>query len=223
MSRMCRFAEAGERGYEALWPGSELQVVAESYSSSRWTGRRVRTAPSAPRSPWWTARTSARGRHEALHAQRPARLRGLPRVREGTRRFPRPGRRAAEALRVMKEELVPAILFHHHRAARAVLEDYGAALLERFSNPWFNDTIERGVRGAAEKLAPRRTPARRPGLYQGSGHRAARLRNDHRGRAAHREAPGALTPEGLPAYRKMSIHWNTVRCARVRRPPDPWS
>jgi mannitol-1-phosphate 5-dehydrogenase len=156
MSRMCRFADAGEQGYAPLWPGGEDRLVAESYAAIP-LDRAV--CEGGPFSGAFTLVDSADFRmwediklfmHNGLHA-----FVSYHACLEGAKRFPAaPAAIRTEALRVMRDELVPAIVFHHRHAARAALETYGEALLERFSNPWFNDSIERGVRGAAEKLAP---------------------------------------------------------------------
>jgi mannitol-1-phosphate 5-dehydrogenase len=156
MSRMCRFADSGETGYGPLWPGREERLVAESYSMIPLDRA---ACEGGPFSSAFTLVDTADFRmwedvklfmHNGLHAFVSYHASLL-----GAKRFPEaPAAVRAEALRVMREELVPAILFHHRQAVRATLEGYGEALLERFSNPWFNDSIERGVRGAAEKLAP---------------------------------------------------------------------
>jgi mannitol-1-phosphate/altronate dehydrogenase len=58
------------------------------------------------------------------------------------------------ARQVILEELVPAIVRTHPYARQEEIEEYGLGLLERFFNPFFGDTIERGVRGVADKLTP---------------------------------------------------------------------
>lgn len=52
------------------------------------------------------------------------------------------------------DEVVPAIVRTHAVAKREEIERYGLRLLERFFNPHFNDSVERGVRGIEDKLAP---------------------------------------------------------------------
>ena len=156
MSRMCRFAEAGERGYAPLWAGAEERLVAESYSTIPLDRAACEGGPfssafslvdSADFRMWEDVKLFM---HNGLHA-----FVSYHAYLEGVKRFPQaPAAVLAEALRVMRDELVPSILFHHHHAVRSELEAYGVSLLERISNPWFNDSIERGVRGAAEKLGP---------------------------------------------------------------------
>ncbi len=51
-------------------------------------------------------------------------------------------------------EVAPAIARTHPDVSAEVIESRALDLLERFYNPYFNDTVARGVRGAAEKLAP---------------------------------------------------------------------
>jgi hypothetical protein len=52
------------------------------------------------------------------------------------------------------DEVVPAITRTYPAAKKEEIERYGLGLLDRFFNPYFNDSIERGIRGIAEKLAP---------------------------------------------------------------------
>ena len=156
MSRMCRFADAEEEGYAPLWPGAAERLVVESYASIPLDRAACRGGPfsgaftlvdGADFRMWEDVKLFM---HNGLHA-----FLAYHAHQEGVKHFPAiPAALRGEALRVMREELVPAILFHHRHAAREDLEDYGRSLLGRFSNPWFNDSIERGVRGAAEKLAP---------------------------------------------------------------------
>ena len=156
MSRMCRFAEPGEKGYVPLWPGSGERLVAESYAVIPLDRAVCRNGPFTPvfqlveRHEFRMWEDMKLFMHNGLHA-----FVAYHAFLEGTKRFPdvaAPLR--AEALRIMLEELVPAIVFHHPRASRGSVEGYGRDLLARFFNPFFSDSIERGVRGAAEKLAP---------------------------------------------------------------------
>jgi len=156
MSRMCRFAEPGEEGYVPLSPGSDEKLVAESYASIPLDDTRCRNGPfttvfqlmeSADFRMWEDAKLFM---HNGLHA-----FMAYHAFLEGTKRFPAISFSIREAaLRVMREELVPSIVFHHSRARREAIEHDGRELLERFVSPYFNDSIERGVRGAEEKLAP---------------------------------------------------------------------
>ncbi len=156
MSRMCRFADPGEAGYQPMWPGAAERLVAESYASIP-LDRAL--CDGGPFSEAFTLVDAAEFRmwediklfmHNGLHAFLAYHAHG-----EGATRFPEISiALRAETYRVMREELVPAILFHHPRAAREDLLAYGNELLQRILNPSFNDSIERGIRGAAEKLAP---------------------------------------------------------------------
>jgi mannitol-1-phosphate/altronate dehydrogenase len=58
------------------------------------------------------------------------------------------------ARQVVLQEVVPAIVQTHPSADGEKVQQYGLELLERFFNPYFNDSIERGIRGIEEKLAP---------------------------------------------------------------------
>jgi mannitol-1-phosphate/altronate dehydrogenase len=156
MSRMCRFTDPEEAGYAPLWPGGGERLVAEAYAAIPLDRAICRGGPFSPAftlvesgefAMWEDIKLFM---HNGVHA-----FLSYHAFLEGTKRFP--GISAsirAEALRVMREELVPAILFHHPPARRETVEAYGMELLARFVDPRFNDSIERGVRGAEEKLAP---------------------------------------------------------------------
>lgn len=156
MSRMCRFAEPGESGYAPLWPGHPERLVAESYPAMPLDRSRCEGGPftgafdlveSCEFRMWEDVKLFM---HNGMHA-----FLSYHAFLEGTRRFPEvsPELRA-EARRVMREELVPAVLFHHPWARRERIEAYALGLLDRFVDPCFNDSIARGVRGVEEKLAP---------------------------------------------------------------------
>jgi mannitol-1-phosphate/altronate dehydrogenase len=186
-----------------MWPGSSERLVAESYASIP-LDRAL--CDGGPFTEAFTLVDGAEFRmwedmklymHNGLHA-----FVAYHAYLSGGQRFPEASAAIRkEASRVMREELVPAVLFHHRRAVRATLEDYGEALLARLFNPWFNDSIERGVRGAAEKLAP----AER--LLGGRDYiREAGI--EPRGYATTIDAARriAALQERLPPSRKMSIH-----------------
>jgi mannitol-1-phosphate/altronate dehydrogenase len=156
MSRMCRFAEPGESRYAPLWPGHDARLVAEAYAVIPLDRALCRDGPFTgvfdlvEKDEFVMWEDIKLFMHNGMHA-----FMSYHAFLEGTERFPgisAPIR--AEALRVMREELVPAIVFHHPRARRGELMRYGLELLDRFASPHLNDSIERGVRGAAEKLAP---------------------------------------------------------------------
>jgi mannitol-1-phosphate 5-dehydrogenase len=156
MSRMCRFAEPQEKIYAPMWPGGEQRLVVESCACIPLDRARCGDGPftsiftlveSADFRMWEDIKLFM---HNGLHA-----FMAYHAFLEGTKRFPDVSAVIrAEALRVLDEELVPAIMFHHPQAVRGKVATYGRELLCRFVNPFFSDSIERGVRGAEEKLAP---------------------------------------------------------------------
>ena len=156
MSRMCRFADPEETGYAPLWPGSDRTLIAEAYAILPLDRALCQDGPFTPVFDlvdtadfrmWEDIKLFM---HNGLHA-----FMSYHAYLAGTRHFPDISvHLRSEALRVMREELVPAILFHHPQALRGKIEAYGSELLERLVNPYFNDSIERGVRGAEEKLVP---------------------------------------------------------------------
>ena len=156
MSRMCRFADPEETGHAPLWPGFNQKLVAEAYDAIPLDrafcgdGPFTSSFELVERADFRMWEDIKLFMHNGLHA-----FMSYHAFLEGAKRFPdisAPIR--AEALRVMHEELVPAIVFHHSQAKSEKIEVYGRQLLERLVNPHFNDSIERGVRGVAEKLAP---------------------------------------------------------------------
>jgi mannitol-1-phosphate/altronate dehydrogenase len=156
MSRMCRMAEPGETGFAPFWPGHDQALVVESHpgipldrdrsAGGPFGAAFTMVAPEEFRT-WEDVKLYM---HNGMHA-----FLSYHAFLEGVDRFPRiPAPLRAEAERVMMKEVAPAVLFHHPSARRADVVGYGAELLRRMLDPVFNDSIERGVRGAAEKLQP---------------------------------------------------------------------
>jgi mannitol-1-phosphate/altronate dehydrogenase len=156
MSRMCRFGSAKEGTYQPLWPGSDRALISESYSFLPLNAELCRSGPfgsmfslvsSADFLLWEDIKLLM---HNGMHA-----FVSYHAFLEGAKLFTdTPQQTRDEARHVMLEELVPAIVRTHTCACREEIEAYGLALLRRFFNPFFGDTIERGVRGVAAKLAP---------------------------------------------------------------------
>jgi len=156
MSRMCRFASPQEGRYEPLRPGNDRALVVETYD---FLPLSADLCSSGPFGPMFSLVSHAEFllwediklyMHNGVHA-----FVSYHAFLEGIELFcdtPQWIRR--EARQVMLEELVPAIVRTHACARQEEVEEYGLDLLERFLNPFFNDTIERGVRGVADKLAP---------------------------------------------------------------------
>ena len=172
MSRMCRFADQDEERYEPLWPGSPHRLVAEEYAfipvaepapGVQAAAGGVRPAGRAPeRAPLPRAFTAMRAdrfgywqdvkvyMHNAMHA-----FVAYHDALEGVHSAAATPERIRDAARaVMMDEMVPAVSWHHRWADAAGTERYGQELLGRFYSPWFADSVERGIRGTADKLAP---------------------------------------------------------------------
>jgi len=156
MSRMCRFSAPQEEGYHPLWPGYSHALVVEDYDElpldasvcapGPFTG--VFSLVSHEEFLCWEDVKFYL--HNGMHA-----FVAYHAYLEGARYFPEASPRIREeAWQVMRTEVIPAIVRTHPSADRAALEQYGWGLLERFWNPFFNDSIERGIRGIEEKLAP---------------------------------------------------------------------
>jgi mannitol-1-phosphate/altronate dehydrogenase len=162
MSRMCRFnAPGGESDapsagpYRGLWPGHEALVV-EEYAlwpldasvceGGPFSGAFSLVPPEEFRL-WEDVKLYM---HNGMHA-----FVAYQACLEGARTFPETSEALRQAAReTMLAEVVPAIVRTHPCARQAELEAYGLALLDRFLNPYFADSIERGVRGVRDKLAP---------------------------------------------------------------------
>jgi mannitol-1-phosphate/altronate dehydrogenase len=156
MSRMCRFGEPAEDALVPLWPGHDVRLVVESYEYLPVDKELCQRGPFSPVFDLVESADFALWEHVKLfmHNGMHAYVSYHAHL-EGAARFPQVSPRIrAEAERVMLEEVVPAILFHHRQARRETIHAYGRELLARFFDPCFDDSIERGVRGVREKLAP---------------------------------------------------------------------
>jgi hypothetical protein len=156
MSRMCRFGSAQEGTYQPLWPGSDRALNVESYSFLPLSADLCRSGPFGPMFSviphaefllWEDIKLYM---HNGMHA-----FVSYHAFLEGAELFTdTPRWIRGEARHVMLEEVVPAIVRTHACARQEEIEAYGLNLLQRFFNPFFGDTTERGVRGVAAKLAP---------------------------------------------------------------------
>ena len=156
MSRMCRFSDPLEGKYEPLWPGYDRALVVEDHSFLPLSTDLCRSGPFGPMFSlvshaefqlWEDIKLYL---HNGMHA-----FVSYHAFLEGAELFSDTSYHIRhEAGQVILEELVPAIVRTHSGARKEEIEGYGLGLLERFFNPFFGDTIERGVRGVADKLAP---------------------------------------------------------------------
>jgi len=156
MSRMCRFGSAQESAYEPLWPGNDKTLVVEDYSFLPLSADLCHPGPFGPtfslvsHAEFLLWEDMKLYMHNGMHA-----FVSYAAFLEGVERFSdTPPWIRGEARQVMLEEVVPAIVRTHACAQEQEIERYGLVLLERFYNPYFGDTIERGVRDVASKLAP---------------------------------------------------------------------
>jgi mannitol-1-phosphate/altronate dehydrogenase len=164
MSRMCRFdALGGEAGYtqggapyHPLWPGHEEALVVEDYEFWPLDAGICEGGPFSqafslvPPEEFLLWEDIKLYMHNGMHA-----FVAYQAFLEGARSFAEVPNTLREAAReTMLAEVVPAILRTHACARPAELEEYGLALLARFFNPYFADSIERGIRGVKDKLAP---------------------------------------------------------------------
>lgn len=157
MSRMCRFGEPGDAGLAPLWPGSERSLIVEEYGFFPLDAGQCGT-----RGPFSAAFTLLQHDefavwkevkfylHNGMHA-----FISCHALLEGVTRFPEVPLGLRQKMKnVMFFEVIPAIVATHPSAHREEIEQYALSLLERFFNPSFNDSTERGVRGIEEKLLP---------------------------------------------------------------------
>jgi len=155
MSRMCRFARPGETSYEPMWTGGEA-LVTEAYDYLPLDAALCSPGPFNPvfsmvcRADFSCWEDMKLYLHNGVHA-----FISYHAFLEGVRFFkdtPAPIRERAR--QVLLQEVVPEIVQTHPSADEKKVQQYGLELLERFFSPYFNDSIERGIRGIEEKLAP---------------------------------------------------------------------
>ncbi len=155
MSRMCRFARPEETSYEPMWTRGE-SLVTEDYDYLPLDADLCSPGPFSPvfsmvsHADFLCWEDIKLYLHNGVHA-----FISYHAFLEGVRFFkdtPVPIRERAR--KVVLQEVVPAIVQTHPSADRKKVQQYGLELLERFFNPYFNDSIERGIRGIEEKLAP---------------------------------------------------------------------
>ena len=155
MSRMCRFAGDDESCYEPMWAGAAERLVVEEYDLLPVESDLCDDGP-------FSAAFSMVSRdeflcwediklylHNGMHAfvSYHAHLEGAEFFHETSERIRQSARRVA------LEEVVPAIA-KTHKSNQDEIEHYVISLLDRFVNPYFNDRIDRGIRGVEEKLLP---------------------------------------------------------------------
>jgi hypothetical protein len=194
MSRMCRFETTRNGVYQPLWPGYDTSLVNEDYDffpldaslcqGGPFTGAFSLVSPDQFRM-WKDIKVYLHNGMQAYvsyHA-----------YLAGAQRYPdTPAGILDDARTVMFNEVIPAITRTHACASREELERYGVSLLTRFVDPYFNDSIERGVRGAADKLAPDER------LFTGCAY-IRRAGIEPRGYASTIEAAKAIVAEQKPA------------------------
>jgi mannitol-1-phosphate/altronate dehydrogenase len=155
MSRMCRFADPEETGYAPMWAGDASRLVVEEYGVIPLDAERCAGGPFGSAfdvvSPdefrlWEDVKLYL---HNGMHA-----FVAYHAALQGIERFPQVPRALRESTRVvMLTEVIPALLHTHPVAHRDMLVAYAEGLLERFFAPAFNESVARGTRGIAEKLA----------------------------------------------------------------------
>jgi mannitol-1-phosphate 5-dehydrogenase len=156
MSRMCRFDVPDPDGYVPLWPGCAESLVAEDYAFWPLDAGICQGGPFSqafslvPPEEFLLWEDVKLYMHNGMHA-----FVAYQAFLEGARSFTEVSEPLREAAReTILAELAPAIVRTHLCARQAELEDYGLGLLARFFNPFFADSIARGIRGVKDKLAP---------------------------------------------------------------------
>jgi mannitol-1-phosphate/altronate dehydrogenase len=156
MSRMCRFDHSREGRYQPVWSGCDRALVVEDYSFLPLDADLCHSGPFTSvfslvsRAEFLVWEDIKLYLHNGMHA-----FVSYHAFLEGVELFiDTPSWIRREARKVMLEELIPALVRRHACAKKKEIEGYGLSLLDRFFNPFFGDTIERGVRGVADKLAP---------------------------------------------------------------------
>jgi mannitol-1-phosphate/altronate dehydrogenase len=153
---MCRFADSQEQSYPSLWPGHKDSLVVEDYDFLPLDADRCSCGPFTsvfslvPHGEFACWEDIKLFMHNGMHA-----FVSYHAFLEGVKSLPDTPSWIRQAARnVVLKEVVPAIVRTHAGVDPDRIEQYGLQLLERFFNPFFNDSVERGVRGIEEKLAP---------------------------------------------------------------------
>jgi len=156
MSRMCRFASHGESGYMPLWKDLPDRLVVESYDFLQLNEAVCLTNQFSPVftlvepeifATWEDIKFFA---HNGAHA-----FIAYHAFLDGIKYFSDVDQILKEkAEKMMFNETIPALHRAHPHFPHRELRDYGENLLERIYNPFFHDSIERGIRGILEKLKP---------------------------------------------------------------------
>jgi len=157
MSRMCRLASVEqEPSYRPMWEGSDTALVVEEYG---YLPLDEDVCGGAPLDPPFALVSHEQFRcwesiklylHNGMHA-----FLSYHAHLEGAEFFPQTSERIREKAReVVLNEVVPAIVRTHPVVDLQEVEQYGLSILERCFNPFFNDSIARGIRGTRQKLQP---------------------------------------------------------------------
>ena len=167
MSRMCRFARPEETIYEPMWEGSEA-LVTEDYDYLPLDAGLCSPGPFSPVfsmvchsdfSCWEDIKLYL---HNGVHA-----FISYHAFLEGVRFFhDTPVAIRERARQVVLQEVVPAIVQTHPAADGEKVRQYGLELLERFFNPYFNDSASNGGSGDRGEGCAGGTAGRRVCLHQ---------------------------------------------------------
>jgi mannitol-1-phosphate/altronate dehydrogenase len=158
MSRMCRFTTQEESGYgyKPLWKNLPDRLVVEAYdylplnfaacSSEQFSPVFTLIEPDIF-STWEDIKFFA---HNGTHA-----FIAYHAFLDGIKYFSDVDHKLKEkAEKMLFNEIIPALHRAHPDFPLRDLKDYGENLLERIYNPFFHDSIDRGIRGILEKLKP---------------------------------------------------------------------
>jgi len=156
MSRMCRFAEPTENSFLPLWERQQDKLVVESYkfiplnmeicSSNQFSNAFTLVQPAIFYA-WEDIKFYA---HNGTHA-----FVAYHAYLDGIRYFPDINTKLRDKTReILFQEICPALQRAHPNFQNKDLQEYAENLFKRILNPFFNDSVERGIRGILEKLKP---------------------------------------------------------------------
>lgn len=156
MSRMCRFAESGESGYLPFCGSYPDKLVVESYkfipfnqkifSSGHFSNVFTPVEPDIFNA-WDDIKFYA---HNGIHA-----FVAYHAFLERTRYFSDVNPKLKDkTTEMLFQEICPALHRAHPNFQYPDLEEYAVNLLKRIFNPYFHDSVDRGIRGVIEKLKP---------------------------------------------------------------------
>ncbi|HAX98186.1 MAG TPA: hypothetical protein DCY12_04675 [Candidatus Atribacteria bacterium] len=156
ISRMCRFASPEENKYIPLWESFPDKLAVESYDylplnkavclPDQFSSAFTLVKPEIFAA-WEDIKFFAHNGTHAFVAYH-AYLDGIQFFSDANQKL------GEKTSKMVFSEILPALHRAHSDFPYSDLKDYAKNLLKRLFNPFFHDSVERGIRGVSEKLKP---------------------------------------------------------------------